>query len=261
MTSGPEMDFDVARRLRLDGRVVVLTGASAGLGARFARVLDAAGARLLLVARRAERLTGVASQLREAHVFACDLADPASAKGAIDAAIQVFGRVDVLINNAGTNDPLPAEVEPLERFERVVAVNLTSPFALAQAAALSMLSTGGGAIVNVASMLGLVGLGRIPQAGYTASKGGLVNMTRELAAQWARRGIRVNALAPGWFLSELTEELVTSEQGAEWIRRNTPMGRPGAVHELDAALVFLASDASTYMTGQVLVVDGGWTAV
>jgi len=124
-----------------------------------------------------------------------------------------------------------------------------------------MLDRGGGVVVNVASVLGLVGSGQIPQAGYVASKGGLVNLTRELAAQWARRGVRVNALAPGWFRTEMTEVLFADEGGQRWIRRKTPMGRAGELHELDGALLFLASDASTYVTGQVVTVDGGWTAV
>jgi NAD(P)-dependent dehydrogenase (short-subunit alcohol dehydrogenase family) len=143
-----------------------------------------------------------------------------------------------------------------------VALNLEAPFALAQQVARHVIARGERAsIVNVASMLGTVGIGRIPQASYAASKGGLVNLTRELAAQWARKGVRVNALAPGWFESEMTTGLFAEESGQAFIRRGTPMGRAGLEHELDGALLFLASDASSYVTGQVLRVDGGWTAV
>jgi len=124
-----------------------------------------------------------------------------------------------------------------------------------------MLDQGGGTIVNIASMLGTVGVGQLPMANYMASKGGLVNLTRELAAQWARKGIRVNTLAPGWFLSEMTADMFADEQSMKWMRGRAPMGRGGEEHELDGALLFLASDASSYMTGQTLIVDGGWTAV
>jgi NAD(P)-dependent dehydrogenase (short-subunit alcohol dehydrogenase family) len=246
----------------LSDRAVVLTGASSGLGEHFARVLDAAGAQLLLVARREERLKALASQLRSAHTLAMDLSDPRGATRVVSEAVAKLGGVDVLINNAGTNDNCPALDEPVEDFERVLALNLTTPFVLCREAARVMIESGsGGAIINVASMLGLVGLGRIPEAGYHASKGGLINLTRELAAQWARKGVRVNALAPGWFPSELTAELFDSTDGQAWLRRNTPMGRVGRHSELDGPLLLLASDASSYMTGQVIVVDGGWTAV
>ena len=157
----------------------------------------------------------------------------------------------------------PAEEEPLEEFRRVIDVNLVAPFALSQHAARAMLDgSRGGAIVNVASILGLVGVGQIPQAGYAASKGGLVNLTRELSAQWSRKGIRVNALAPGWFESEMTADMFSEEgKGRAWVSRRAPLGRHGREGELDGALLFLASDASTYVTGHVLAVDGGWTAI
>ncbi len=246
----------------LTDRAVVLTGASSGLGAHFAEVLAGAGARLLLVARREERMRNLASRLGSADVLGIDLGDPDNAPRVIEEAVSRLGGVDVLINNAGSNDNVPAIDEETSEFERVLALNLTTPFALCREAARVMVHSGrGGTIVNIASILGLVGLGRIPEAGYHASKAGLINLTRELAAQWARSGVRVNALAPGWFPSELTDELFTTENGKEWLRRNTPMGRGGRVEELDGALLLLASDASSFMTGQVVVVDGGWTAV
>ncbi len=253
----PLAAFDLA------GRVAVVTGASSGLGARFARVLDGAGARLVLAARRIERLESLAGELRDATALGCDLSVPAQRDALVAAALERFGRVDVLVNNAGTTETVPALEEPVERFRDVVEVNLVAPFALAQAAARSMVESGrGGTIVNVASIWGVVGVGQIPAAGYAASKGGLVNLTRELAAQWGRRGVRVNALAPGWFRSEMTEAtMFEDDRGEQWVRRGTLLARGGDEHELDGALLFLASDASTYVTVQVLCVDVGWTAI
>jgi NAD(P)-dependent dehydrogenase (short-subunit alcohol dehydrogenase family) len=169
----------------------------------------------------------------------------------------------VLVNNAGKDAMFPAMDEPVGSFRDVLEVNLVAPFALAQLSARSMVESGaGGTIVNVASLWGLVGVGQIPMASYAASKGGLVNLTRELAAQWARQGLRVNTLAPGWFHTEMTEGRMFGDERAErWIRNRTPMGRGGDEHELDGALLFLASDASSFVTGAVLCVDGGWTAI
>ena len=167
----------------------------------------------------------------------------------------------MLVNNAGITRVIPAEEEPLETFEQVLATNLTGAFLCSQRFGRAMLAAGSGAIVNVASVLGIVGSGQVPQASYAASKGGLVNLTRELAAQWARKGIRVNALAPAWFPSEMTQDMFGDERSLQWIRGRTPMGRAGDPQELVGPLLFLASDAASYVTGQVLAVDGGWTIV
>jgi NAD(P)-dependent dehydrogenase (short-subunit alcohol dehydrogenase family) len=245
---------------RLDGRVAVVTGASSGLGATFATGLAQAGARVVLAARRADRLDALAKRLAEGSAevvaFACDVTDEAEVDRLVAATRDRFGRADVLLNNAGITEIGAAEAEPLAVFERVLAVNLT-----AQRFGRIMIEAGRGSIVNVASVLGLVGTGQVPQASYAASKGGLVNLTRELAAQWARKGVRVNALAPAWFESEMTAEMFTDERSMRWVRGRTPMGRPGREDELVGPLLFLASDASSYVTGHVLPIDGGWTIV
>jgi NAD(P)-dependent dehydrogenase (short-subunit alcohol dehydrogenase family) len=257
------MALDPLADFRLDGRVVIVTGASSGLGARFARVLDAAGAAVVLAARRMDRLEALATELRDALPVQCDLSEPDAAAQLVDATLERYGRVDVLVNNAGGGASWPATEHPIEDFRLELEVNLVAPFALSALAARSMIASGeGGSIINIASIFGIVGVGQIPQAAYAASKGALVNLTRELAAQWGRKGVRVNTLAPGWFHSEMTEgPMFGNEQSEKWMRQRTPMGRGGEEHELDGALLFLASDASTFVTGALLPVDGGWTAI
>ena len=256
----PAAALDPLAPFRLDGRVAVVTGASSGLGARFARVLHGAGATVVVSARRADRLEALVAELDGAVAIPCDVADGSSIERLVEEAVGSLGRIDVLVNNAGMSEVLPGEDEPVDTFRRVLEVNLVGLFHLSQAAGRHMLAAGSGTIVNVASILGLVASGQLPQASYAASKAGVVNLTRELAVQWARRGVRVNAIAPGWFPSEMTDEMFGDEGGQRFIRRNTPMGRGGEEHELDGALLFLASDASTFVTGQTVVVDGGWTA-
>jgi NAD(P)-dependent dehydrogenase (short-subunit alcohol dehydrogenase family) len=245
---------------RLDGKVAIVTGASSGLGSRFAKVLTAAGARVVLAARRIDRLRDLAQLIPGSIPIHCDVGDESSLRNLVASTIESCGQIDVLVNNAGVSHPAPAEDEVLEDFRTTLEINLVSAFALSQLVGRHMLQRRSGSIVNIASILGLVGVGRPQVASYAASKGGLVLLTRELALQWARRGVRVNAIAPGWFSTEMTNEMFASESGRRWIEREAPMGRAGDEHELDGALLLLASDASSYITGQVLAVDGGWTA-
>jgi NAD(P)-dependent dehydrogenase (short-subunit alcohol dehydrogenase family) len=258
--SGSVSGADLASLFRLDGKVALITGASAGIGARLARVLHAAGAQVVLTARRVDRLTALAQELPGSVAIAADLADPASVAAMVDAALMACGRIDVLVNNAGLDIVGPAETQPLEDFRRVVDVNLVGLFHVTQLVARSMLERESGVVVNLSSILGLVSSAPIPSAAYAASKAAVVNLTRELAVQWAGRGVRVNAIAPGWFPTEMTDSMFEDERSMTFVRRNTPMGRPGEPDELDGAVLYLASEASTFVTGHTLVVDGGWTA-
>lgn len=256
--SGSPLDLD--HLFRLDGRVAIVTGASSGLGVRFARVLDAAGATVVVAARREDLVTEVAASLQRGIGVRCDVSDPVDRAALVEAALAVNGSVDVLVNNAGISTVIAAEDEPVDDFARVVDVNLTSLFGLSQLVGRSMIERGSGSIVNIASILGLVAAAPIKQASYAASKGAVLNLTRELAVQWARKGVRVNAIAPGWFPSEMTTVMFEDGASQDFLRRNDPMGRGGEEHELDGALLFLAGDASSYVTGHTLTVDGGWTA-
>lgn len=253
-TSNPSAMF------RLDGKVVILTGASSGLGLRFAEVLHDAGATLVLAARRLDRLEEVAARLPGSVAVRADIAVPADCESVADVALQRFGRIDVLVNNAGMSNQHPPESEPISSWREVMAVNLDGLFQLTQHCATKWMLGHGGVVVNVASMLGHISSGRMQQASYAASKGAVVNLTRELAVLWARRQVRVNALCPGFFQTELTDELFDSEAGQKYLRQRTPLGRNGQPHELDGALLFLCSDASSFVTGQSLIVDGGWSA-
>ncbi|AIJ22414.1 SDR family NAD(P)-dependent oxidoreductase [Amycolatopsis methanolica] len=243
---------------RLDGKVAVVTGASSGLGAGFARALAEAGADVVLAARRADRLAEVAERVREtgrrAAVVQADVADPDSCAAMAEAAIDSFGRLDVLINNAGVGTAVPATRETPEQFRQVVDVNLNGAYWAAQACGRVM--GPGSSIVNISSVLGLI-KSYLPQAAYAASKAGVLGLTRDLAQQWSgRKGIRVNAIAPGYFASEMTADIPEDEL-LPFIRAHSPLGRLGRQHELDAAVVFLAGDASSYITGATLAVDGG----
>lgn len=244
----------------LSGQIAIVTGASSGLGERFSRVLNAAGASVVAVARRSDRLEALADELDETLAVTADMAEPDDVEQVVARTMERFGRVDIVVNNAGFGIPVAAIDETLESFRRTLEVNLTGAFNLARLAAKPMIAAGGGSIINIASILGIGAAWPIPNAAYSSSKGGLINLTRDLACQWARHHIRVNALAPGFFPSESSAPMMDDEPSLRYMEKSCPMGRMGRADELDGALLFLASTASTYVTGQVLAVDGGWTA-
>ncbi|MGZ4561488.1 MAG: SDR family NAD(P)-dependent oxidoreductase, partial [Mycobacteriaceae bacterium] len=246
-------------RFMLNGRVAVVTGASSGLGVAFAKAFAEAGADVVLAARRAEKLEDTAELVRQtgrkALCVSTDVADPEQAQHMIDAAMERFGRVDTLINNAGIGTAYPATRETPEQFRQVIDVNLNGAYWAAQACGRVMQP--GSTIVNISSILGLTTAG-LPQAAYSASKAGLIGLTRDLAQQWgSRKGIRVNAIAPGFFKSEMTDAYPDSYLDS--MAPRLVLGRMGDPEELAATAIWLASDAAGYVTGQTIAVDGGMT--
>jgi NAD(P)-dependent dehydrogenase (short-subunit alcohol dehydrogenase family) len=244
---------------RLDGKVAVVTGASSGLGVAFAQGLAEAGADVALGARRLERLHETAALVEEAGRTALsvqtDVADPDSCTALVEAAMLEFGRVDILVNNAGVGTAVPATREEPQQFRDVIEVNLNGCYWMAQACGRVMQP--GSSIINISSVLGITTAG-LPQAAYAASKAGLIGLTRDLAQQWTgRKGIRVNAVAPGFFESEMTQQYPPGYLESQ--QQRIPMARKGDPRELAATVVFLASDAAGYITGQTLPVDGGMT--
>jgi NAD(P)-dependent dehydrogenase (short-subunit alcohol dehydrogenase family) len=259
--TGPEAIAPLAA-FRLDGKVAVVTGASSGIGARAARVLDSLGATVVVSARRRNRIETLAASLDRGDAIPCDVSESGASAALVDATVQRHGHVDVVVANAGITNTVPALREDIQPFADVVSVDLVAPFELAQAAVRHMREAGdGGSIVNMASAAAFHSTPVLPQAAYVAAKTGLVGLTRELALQWARYGVRVNALCPGMFQSEMTAELVDSDELRSRFEKGVPMGRIGQAHELDAAIAFLASPASSYMTGTTLLIDGGSTLV
>ena len=252
---------DPTAAFRLDDKVVLITGASSGLGARFARVASAAGATVVVAARRAERLAELADELDDAHAVEVDLTAPGGPEACVARSIELAGRIDVLINNAGISQVAPALDFSTEDFRHEIEIDLVAPFALARDVARDAITNGRPAsIINIGSILGEVGGGKLRVPGYAAAKGGLHNLTRELASQWGRKGVRVNAIAPGWFETEMNDAMFSEGGGQAYMEAGAAMGRPGIEGELDGAILYLASDASSFVTGHVLQVSGGWTA-
>jgi NAD(P)-dependent dehydrogenase (short-subunit alcohol dehydrogenase family) len=248
----------------LSGRAAIVTGGSRGLGLEIAEGLAEAGASLMLCARREEWLTPTVDALRKrgwrVEGKLCDVSNPQHVEAVVAAAVEAFGAVDILINNAGVSWGERPETMPLEQWKRVLDTNLTGAFLFAQAAGREMLKAQRGSIINIASVAGIRSTVHGPHyAGYAASKAGLMGLTRELAASWGPQGIRVNAIAPGFFHSRLADTVIQYVEPS--IKARNPIPRVGDAGELKGVAVFLASDASAYITGQILAVDGGATIV
>jgi NAD(P)-dependent dehydrogenase (short-subunit alcohol dehydrogenase family) len=247
----------------LAGRVAIVTGGSIGLGRQIAEGLAEMGANLVLCARRKERCQQTAEELQQLGVktlaLGSDVKNPADVQAAVDAAFSKFGRIDILVNNAGISWGAPVEEMRLEDWNKVIETNLTGTFLCAQAVGRVMIKQGRGKIINIASVAGLGGAPpALPAIGYHASKGGVISFTKDLACKWAMHNIQVNAIAPGWFPTHMSNKVL--EHNREFFLSQIPLRRFGNEHDLKGAAVFLASDASDYITGHVLVVDGGQSA-
>jgi len=255
--------MNVKQLFDLAGRVAIITGGSVGLGRQMAEALAEMGANLVLCARKKERCQQAAEELQQLGIktlaVGCDVKNPADVKAVADAAISEFGRVDVLINNAGASWGAPVEEMRLEDWNKVIETNLTGTFLCAQAVGKIMIRQGRGKIINIASVAGLGGAPpTLPAIGYHASKGGVITFTKDLACKWAMHNIQVNAIAPGWFPTHMSNWIL--EHNRDFFLSQIPLRRFGNEHDLKGAAVFLASDASDYVTGHVLVVDGGQSA-
>lgn len=250
----------------LKGQVAVVTGASTGLGLQMAKAFASQGANLVLLARRMNLLEENAKAINEEYgvevlPFSCDITDTEKVKAAVAATMERFGRVDILVNNAGTGAVGPAEEITDEQFKHEMNIDLFGTFICAREFGKEMIKAQYGRIINIASMYGLVGNLIIGSAPYHAAKGGVVNFTRALAAEWGKYGITVNSICPGYFYTDLTTETLDSDFFQDIAKRSIPMARYGRSGELDSCALFLASPASTYVTGQNIAVDGGYTCV
>ena len=255
--------MNVQQLFDLTGRVAIVTGGSIGLGRQMAQGLAEAGASIVLCARKKERCEAAAEELQKAGVTAmalgCDVKNPASVQEVVDATLAKFGRIDVLINNAGTSWGAPVEEMRLEHWNKVIETNLTGTFLFSQAVGLPMVKQRKGKIINIASVAGIQGAPPEFQAiGYHASKGGVIAFTKDLACKWGVHNIQVNAIAPGWFPTNMSQVVI--ERNKEYFLQRIPAHRFGGDDDLKGAAVYLASSASDYVTGNVLVVDGGQTA-
>jgi NAD(P)-dependent dehydrogenase (short-subunit alcohol dehydrogenase family) len=254
---------NVKQLFDLTGRVAIVTGGAVGLGRQMAEGLAEMGANLVLCARKRERCQQAAEEIEKlgvkARALACDVKNAAQIQEVVDTTLSQFGRIDVLINNAGISWGAPVEEMRLEDWNKVIETNLTGTFLCAQAVGKVMIRQGRGKIINIASVAGLGGAPpQLPAIGYHASKGGVISFTKDLACKWACHNIQVNAIAPGWFPTHMSKRVLELQE--EFFLERIPLRRFGSEHDLKGAIVYLASDASDYVTGHVLVVDGGQSA-
>ena len=251
----------------LTGQVAIITGCSTGLGVQMAKALANQGANIVCLARRQNKVDENAAMLKETYGvdalgISCDITDTARVEAAVDEVLAKFGRIDILVNNAGTGGVTPAEDIPDEMLLNEINIDLVGTFKMARTCAKkAMLPAGYGRIINIASMYGLVGNKIAPSSPYHAAKGGVVNLTRALAAEWGERGVNVNAICPGYFYTPLTEETLNSDFFQAYAKQAIPLSRYGKEGELDTTVIYLASPASTYVNGDIVPVDGGYTCI
>lgn len=259
------LELSMSDIFNLQGKNAIVTGASSGLGVQFAKALASKGANVILLARRYDRLQALAEEIKhtykvEAIAIKCDVSIESEVQNAIKISEEKFEHIDILVNNAGIVNVYPTEDLPLSEWQKVIDVNLTGVFLMSKHTARNMKKHNKGSIINIASIAGFVSFEGMSVAAYGASKGGVVNLTRYLASEWGKYGIRVNAIAPGFFPSEMTQSIVNDPNILAYIKTHTALDRWGREGELDGILIYLASDASSYTTGQIIAVDGGWLA-
>lgn len=249
----------------ITGQTALVTGGSSGIGVVFAEALAECGVNVVICARREEKLKKVAKNLRSVDgsrvlPIPCDVTDEKAVEAMVKKTVDEFGSLEILVNNAGTSAIMPSTEMPLDDWKKVIDVNLTGVFICARVSARQMIKQGYGKIINIASIYGEVG-DIFNAAPYYASKGGVVNLTRSMAVEWAKHEIYVNAIAPGFFPSEMTGPIFQDKETYNYIKSRTPLGKVGNPADLKGAVIFFSSPASNYITGQILQVDGGWTAL
>ena len=249
----------------LTGRVAVVTGASSGLGVQMAKALAKNGADIAILARRKEKMESVSTEIRDLGVrclaVQCDVTSSESVIAAVEAVKAEYGTVDIVVNNAGTGIVGPTEDTTDEDLEHTLSVDVSGVFRVAREFGKLMLEKKYGRIINIASIYGMVGNMALPSAPYHAAKGAVVNLTRGLAAEWGKHNITVNSICPGYFATELTEDTLKTESFTQYMQTNVPVGRYGKEGELDSTVVYLSSEASAYVNGVILPVDGGYTSI
>jgi gluconate 5-dehydrogenase len=249
----------------LTGKAAVVTGASSGLGVQFAQALARQGADVAILARRAERIEELRGEIEKLGVrclaLKCDVTQADQLKDAVGKVKDFYGKIDILVNNAGTGGHSPAETQTDEEWRSIIDTNLSAVYFCAREVGKIMIGQKYGKIINIGSIHSSVAMSGSTLTGYCASKGGILMLTKALASEWAKHNITVNAIGPAYFSSEMTQHVFERESFLETVRTYCPMGRPGHPGELDGALIYFASDASSYTTGQLLSVDGGWTAI
>ncbi len=249
----------------ISGKVAVVTGASSGLGRQFALALAREGANVAILARRVEKLEQVKKEVEalgvECIAVSCDVVDNESIKNAVATVVEHFGRIDILVNNAGVGTGAPAETQEDSIWNMTINTNLNGVYFVAREVGKVMIKQNYGKIINIGSIHSTVSMNGSPISAYCASKGGVAMLTKALACEWAKYNITVNAIGPAYFESEMTDQVINTPEFAQAVMAYCPMGRVGKAGELDGAIVYFASDASSYTTGQLLTVDGGWTTI